>query len=721
MPRRPPNPNDHLLRPSSSSIIRLVKSVANLDEPPNPPYLLHLFRQIPTPTTFLWNIVIRALFRGSSPLDSLRLYDQMRKRSVSPDAHTFKYSFKACGAGSLIKEGKSIHSDCVRRFAETDALIANSLMQMYVEFGEIGDARRVFDSIVTKDVVSWTTILNGCLKSGAVDEAVKVFDAMPERNVVSWTIMVSGFAKIGLSGEAIGFFKRMVEEGVKPDEVSIVSVLSACARSKDLETGEWVHRLCGNKGELTAVALVDMYAKCGNMESARRVFESADRRVTPAWNALIDGYCKSGDLESAQSLFDRMDHQRRDVVTFNSMITGYIHGGRFKEALRFFKEVQRLGLRPDNFTIVGFLTACTSLGALDQGRALHAYIVTSPIKNDVYIETALLDMYAKCGHIDHATAVFARMQCKDRQAFTAMISGLAVHGEGESALTHFDSMIEQGIRPNGVAYIAVLSACSHSNLVEEGRKRFKEMKSIHHIEPEIEHYGCMVDLLGRGGRLKEAEDLIQTMPIEPNSVIWASLLNACRVYNDVELAEKAAKKLIELEPDEDGAYVLMRNVYTRARRRAEAANVRRLMEAKGVRKMKGWSSIVVDGAVHEFVSGEASHPEMERIRAKMEEVEGRLRSEGYVAEGAGEVWMDVTEEEKEGVVCAHSERLAVAFGLVRLGSDATIRVMKSLRICGDCHSAIKMVSRIYAREVVVRDRSRFHRFRDGVCSCNDFW
>ncbi|XXG68169.1 hypothetical protein AAC387_Pa06g1319 [Persea americana] len=702
-------------------VASLLKSLADLHYG-NLPYAVAIFHQIPKASTFLWNTIIKACFRNHAPEESISFYLQMRRKDILPDNYTFQFLFKACSQCTLTQVGEAIHGNFTKLFDKSDVLVGNALIHMYSEFGWADVARQVFEEMGLKNVVSWTATVGGYVKIGAMAEARRLFDEMPERNVVSWTSMIAGFAQNGMAEEAVGYFRRMLAEKIRPDVVALVSVLSACAQLKDLDLGKWVHqfvdreRICmsGN----FSVALIDMYAKCGDLDAARKVFDYTDRKSLASWNAIIDGYCKVGDLCEARLLFDQM--VERDLITFNSMITGYVHRSRHKEALLLFSELRASGLNPDKFTYVGLLTACSNLGALNQGKLLHAYIEESSIELDVFLETALLDMYAKCGKIDQATLVFNRMPKKDVLAWTAMISGLALHGSGRSALSHFSMMQKQGVRPNAVAYIGVLNACSHSGLVEEGRLHFNEMISKYNIEPEVEHYGCMIDLLGRAGYLKEAEELIETMPIEPNAVIWGSLLGACRVYNDVNLAEKAAKHLLILEPDKDAAYVLLYNVYVSSGRWANAAEIRQMMEDRGIKKIAGCSSIVVDGLVHEFIAGDRSHTQFKEIQAIIGEMVKRLKLLGYVA-GTSQISLDIDEEEKEDALFSHSEKMAIAFGIMKVGGNLPIHVLKNLRVCKDCHSAIKLIARIWNREIIVRDRSRFHHFKEGQCSCNDFW
>ena len=584
-------------------------------------------------------------------------------------------------------------------------------------------ARKAFDGIFRKDVVSWTTVIDGYGKSGALKEAQKLFDEMPERNVVSWTSLITCYSNAALPERAVEIFRSMISANVAPDSVAIIAVLSACAQLKDPQLGKWIHSILDHHnikfGRNLCVSMINMYCKCGNLGAARQIFDFTGFKHLPGCNAMIYGYCKLGHVEEARAIFDQM--KTHDLISFNSLIAGYVQNSDIRDAIAMFLKLRQMGLKHDNVTMVSLLAACASLGALQQGRSLHAHLLVCSIKVDLHLQTSLLDMYAKCGRIDEACLMFNIMPEKDLLSWTAIISGLSLHGKGRTALDYFSAMKEEGIKPNGVAYVAVLTACSHSGLVSEGYRHFKEMRSIYQIEPEIEHYGCMIDLLSRSGRLREAEQLITTMMMEPNAVIWSSFLSACRFHGEVKLAEKAAHKLLLLEPQEDGGYVQLCNVYASSGMRERSSEIRRVMEERGVAKKAGRSSVVVNGEVHEFVSGERLHPEMAKIREMMAKMGRRMRAEGYVAE-TWRVVVDVDEEEKEQSLEAHSERMAIAYGLMKTDKASfPLQILKNLRTCEECHRAIKLVSKIWNRQIIIRDRSRFHHFAGGQCSCNDFW
>ncbi|KAK6123556.1 hypothetical protein DH2020_042704 [Rehmannia glutinosa] len=438
--------------------------------------------------------------------------------------------------------------------------------------------------------------------------------------------------------EAVGLFRKMLQIGVGFNEATLISVLTACGRLGDLELGEWIYKYVVENGlvrnDSLMTSLVDMYAKCGRVDTAR-------------------------------DLFDIMS--TRDVVAWSAMISGYSRSNRCKEALALFRDMQNANVEPNEVTMVSVLSSCAVLGALQTGEWVHSYIKKKNLKLTINLGTTLVDFYAKCGCVDRAIEVFERCHPK----------------------TYYNLMLQENVDPNDVTFIGVLCACNHAGLVDEGRSYFVSMIRDFGIEPRIEHYGCMVDVFGRVGLIEEAYEFIKNMPIKPNAVIWRTLLASCRVYRNVEIGEEALKHVVRLEPVHSGDYILLSNLYASIGRLEDATKLRNEMKMLGIKKNPGYSYIELGGIVHEFLAKIA-----------------RLEAE---------------EDDKEASISHHSEKLAIAFGLIRTSPGSTIRISKNLRICSDCHSATKIISKVFSREIVIRDRSRFHHFKDGSCSCNDFW
>ncbi|KAJ8620553.1 hypothetical protein MRB53_029082 [Persea americana] len=465
-----------------------------------------------------------------------------------------------------------------------------------------------------------------------------------------------------------------------------------------------------------------MYSACGSLSSAQQVFDETPIPDLPSWNSMITANVKLGSIENARRLFDGAPE--RNVISWSTMINGYVKWGEYKQALELFREMQLLEMeeaRPNEFTMSTVLSACGRLGALEHGKWAHAYIDRCGMKVDVVLGTALIDMYAKCGSIERARCVFSGLGSdKDVMAWSAMISGLAMHGHCEECLSMFSQMQYCGVRPNAITFLGLLCACVHAGLVTEGRQYFERMREEFGITPLIQHYGCIVDLYGRAGLIEQAWDVVKSMPMKPDVLMWGALLSGSRMHGNTEMCEFAIKQLIELEPMNSGAYVLLSNVYAKKGRWDDVRYVRDLMEVKGIKKVPGCSLVEVEGVLHEFFVGDESHPESREIHLMLGEIMRRLKLAGYV-ENTGEVLLDLDEEGKKVALSLHSEKLAIAFSFIKTRPGTPIYIVKNLRICVDCHVAIKMISRVFDREIVVRDCNRFHRFTKGACSCKDYW
>ncbi|KAJ8750438.1 hypothetical protein K2173_015577 [Erythroxylum novogranatense] len=620
-------------------------------------YARLVFSQILSPTTYTCNSMIRGYTNSNFHQQAILFYQEMIVQDLLPDRFTFPSLFKSCGD---LLEGKQLHCHSTKLGFVSDVYIQNTLMNMYSNCGCLLSAKNVFHKMVEKSVVSWATIIGAHAHWNRTDEAVKLFE-------------------------------QMGSENVKPNEVTLVNVLTACGKARDLAMVKRIHNYIEENG-------FGLY---------------------PIINAaLVDVYCKCGCVSIARELFDKI--QDKNLFCWNIMINGHVEDSDFEEALILFRKMQAKGVTGDKVTMVSLLLACTHLGALDLGKWLHAYIKKQKIEVDVALGTALVDMYAKCGSIEIALKVFHELPEKDVMAWTATIVGLAMCGQGEKALEYFQEMQIRGVKPDAVTFVGILAACSHAGLVEEGMAYFNSMSAVYGIKPSIEHYGGLVDILGRAGRISQAEELIAGMPMAPDQFVLGGLLGACRIHGNLEAAERAAKQLLELNPDNCGMYILLSNIYKSLNKWGGAKRIRELMEAKGIKKPPGCSLIEVDGIVHEFVKGDSFHPQSKEIYRILADMIDRIKQAGYVP-NMSEVLFDMDEEEKETALSVHSEKLAIAYGLLNTTPGTTIRVIKNLRTCSDCHTAAKAVSKVYNREIIVRDRNRFHHFKDGSCSCRDYW
>uniref|UniRef100_A0A7N0TK44 Uncharacterized protein n=1 Tax=Kalanchoe fedtschenkoi TaxID=63787 RepID=A0A7N0TK44_KALFE len=517
-----------------------------------------LLLQIPTPTIFGWNLLFRAHSRSQLPVYSVTLYNAMRRSyDLLPDNYTFPFLLKACSRLGLGCKGQEFHCLSIQLGLEVDVFVQNALIFMYSSCCMIEAANRVFEMVpsLLRDVVSWNSVISGLMQCSRCGDAMRVFGQM---------------LAVGL---------------MRPNGVTLACVLTACGRLGLLDTGKIIHG-CIAVGEYSA----DVYLG----------------------SSLIDMYGKCGELDDARKVFDRMPE--RNVVTWTSIIAGYAQSHLHKNAIQLFREMQNAGFKADPATISSVATACGNLGALDQGRWVHSFCERKDIEMNPVVKNAFIDMYSKCGEIEKALNIFEEMEFIDVFSWTAMISGLAMNGNSEAALTLFSQMqLRKDVSPNEVTFLGVLTACSHGGFVDDGYAYLTEMTQRYNLRPRIEHYGCVVDLLGRANLLHDAFKFITKLPIQPDAVMWRSLLFACRSHGNIELAEYAAAQIEKLDPRRCGSPVLLSNVYACAFRWGDVKRVRENMAQLGIVKQPGCSSIEINGVLHEFLVKDHSHGETNAI------------------------------------------------------------------------------------------------------------
>ncbi|KAF9621059.1 hypothetical protein IFM89_016083 [Coptis chinensis] len=574
------------------------------------------------------------------------------------------------------------------------------------------------------DTISASRLLNFCALSTSGDllYARRVFQTIQSPNTFMWNIMIKGYSNDKNPEGAILLYNQMLHNSIQHTEYTFPFLLKACAKLARLEETEQIHSHIVKTGfssdVYSANSLLHAYAKSGKLVSARCLFDRIAEGDIVSWNSMVDAYVKNKDIEAACRLFNQMPV--KNVISWTSVIAGCVTSGSFKDAIHLFQKMQIAGVIPDNTVMASILSACANLGALDQGKWIHAYIDKNQMQIDEVLGCNLVDMYAKCGDIVDALKVFRTIKNKGVHTWTAMITGFAIHGCGKEALELFRDMQKAGVEPNQITFTSALTACSHAGLLEEGKFLFENMQGTYSLTPSIEHYGCMVNILGRAGCLTEAEQLIKTMPMNPNATILGALLSACSIHRNFDLGKRLGKTLIEADPNHAGRYIQLATTFSATGEWDQAVKVRKMMKDRGVTKFPGCSSIELNGVVHEFYVRDWSHPQMKEINLMWDRIMVRLRQVGYIPM-TGNLLLDLEEEEKETAIHRHSEKLAIAFGLINSEPGTKIRVVKNLRVCDDCHTATKLISEIYSREIVVRDRTRFHLFKDGKCSCGDYW
>ncbi|KAF7024654.1 hypothetical protein CFC21_036968 [Triticum aestivum] len=604
------------------------------------------------------------------------------------DPTLFAHVCRACRAIPLLRQ---LHAFAATSGAAADRFTTNNLMLAYADLGDLPTACSLFERIPKLNVMSWNILIGGYIKNGDLGSARKLFDEMPTRNVATWNAMVAGLTNAGLDEDSLGFFLAMRREGLHPDEFGLGSVFRCCAGLSDLVSGRQVHAYvvrCGMDIDMcVGNSLAHMYMRCGCLAEGEAV------------------------LKALPSL---------TVVSFNTTIAGRAQHGDSEGALVYFSMMRGIGLAADVVTFVSIITCCSDLAALAQGQQVHAQVIKAGVDKVVPVITCLVHMYSRCGCLGDSERVYSGYCGSDLFLLSAMISACGFHGQGHKAVELFKQMMNAGARPNEVTFLSLLYACSHSGLKDEGLEFFELMTKTYGLQPSVKHYTCIVDLLGRSGCLDEAEALICSMPVRADGVIWKTLLSACKTQKNFDMAERIAERVIEFDPRDSAPYVLLSNIRATSRRWGDVSELRKNMREKNVRKEPGVSWVELKGQVHQFCTGDKSHPRQGEIDEYLEEMMAKIRQCGY-APDMSMVFHDMEDEEKEVSLTHHSEKLAIAFAFLSLPEGVSIRIMKNLRVCDDCHVAIKLMSQVTGREIVVRDVSRFHHFRDGKCSCGDYW
>ncbi|XP_015067756.1 pentatricopeptide repeat-containing protein At3g49170, chloroplastic-like [Solanum pennellii] len=622
-----------------------------------------VFDRMPERNLVTWTLMITRFSQLGASKDAVSLFLEMVSEGFVPDRFTFSGVLSACAEPGLSLLGRQLHGGVIKSRLSADVCVGCSLVDMY--------AKSTMD--------------------GSMDDSRKVFDRMADHNVMSWTAIITGYVQSGhYDMEAIKLYCRMIDGLVKPNHFTFSSLLRACGNLSNPAIGEQIYNHAVKLGlasvNCVANSLISMYAKSGRMEEARKAFELLFEKNLASYNIIVDGCSKSLDSAEAFELFSHIDSE--------------------------------VGV--DAFTFASLLSGAASVGAVGKGEQIHSRVLKAGIQSNQSVCNALISMYSRCGNIEAAFQVFEGMEDRNVISWTSIITGFAKHGFAHRAVELFNQMLEDGIKPNEVTYIAVLSACSHVGLVDEGWKYFDSMSIDHGITPRMEHYACMVDLLGRSGSLEKAVQFIKSLPLNVDALVWRTLLGACQVHGNLQLGKYASEMILEQEPNDPAAYVLLSNLYASRGQWEEVAKIRKDMKEKRMVKEAGCSWIEAENSVHKFYVGDTKHPKAKEIYEKLDKVALKIKEIGYVP-NTDLVLHEVEDEQKEQYLFQHSEKIALAFGLISTSKQKPIRIFKNLRVCGDCHNAMKFISVAEGREIIIRDSNRFHHIKDGLCSCNDYW
>ncbi|GFP91616.1 pentatricopeptide repeat-containing protein at4g13650 [Phtheirospermum japonicum] len=631
-----------------------------------------VFDNLPRRNVVTWTSLMSGYVRNSQPVLAISLFKEMLGIGGYPTNYTLGVILNACSYLCDFEFGKQIHGYIVKYDIEYDASIGNALCSLYS-------------------------------KCRNLDMAFNAFQRIREKNVISWTALISACGDNGNPGMGLDMFVKMLDEGVEANEITLTSVLSLCCTVRALGLGSQVHSLSVKLGYGSDIPVMNsvmyLYLKSGCVCEAKKLFDGMKNINLVTWNAMIAGYSEMVSLTS-----DR--------------VSAYLCG---TEALKIFERMRRSGLKPDLYTFSSMLTICSSLVALEHGEQVHAQTIKTGFLSDVVVGTALVNMYNKCGSIDRASRAFIEMSNRTLISWTTMITAFAQHGHSQQALQLFEDMRFIGVRPNKITFVGVLSACSQAGMVDRALAYYEMMRNEYKINPVIDHLACLVDMFVRLGRIDEAFDFVEKADLTPSEFIWSILIAGCRSQGRLESGFYAAERLLELKPKDPETYLLLLNMYMSAERWRDVSRVRKMMRDEKVEKITDWSWISVKDKVYAFKFGNKGS-ESDEAAKHLEDLIDRARAIGYRAETALE--MDGHEEKAGATVEAradtHSEKVAVAFGLLNTSNHVEIRVVKSVGMCRDCHSFMKLVSILTSRTIVVRDSKRLHRFSRGQCSCKDF-
>ncbi|KAL2254696.1 pentatricopeptide repeat-containing protein At3g12770-like [Sesamum indicum] len=615
-----------------------------------------IFSQILNKNLVSWTILISGLTKNGRFSEAIEVFYEMVVQEIRPNEITLASVLPAFRILGNVLMGKSVHCYWIKHNSGNNVYVETGLVDMYAKFG--------------------------CLRS-----ARNLFDDMSVKNVVSWNAIISGYSDNGFGKEALWMFSQMRRKGFSADSSTLMSLVSL----EDLRVGSGIHSLIVRSGygndKLLKTALMELYINCNFVNDAYSIFRDINKKDLVAWTLMLKGFSKCGDW-------------KRTIEHFNTMM------GEDEILL-------------DSVSLITILSGCCS-GALEQGRRVHALVIKTGFEADTFVGSAVIDMYANCASMEDAKRHFESMEEKDVACWNALISGYGMIGCGNEAIELLLKMKHSGLNPDDSTFVSVLCACSHAGLVAEGLQIFDRMTEVWNIIPSLKHYACVIDLLGRAGRLNEAYSLMKGMHLQPGLEIYGSLLTACRTHKNFELGVEISRELFQLKPNDAGYYVLLSNMYALAGNWAWSRMPRIFLKLNNLKKDPGLSAIEIRGEVFTFMASQMDHPNYSEINEFLRGLIFKIKAAGYEPD-TNSVILDVSDDVKKEILFHHSEKLAIAFGLMRTNPGSVIRIIKNLRICNDCHTASKFISKVYARVLAIKDANRFHVFQDGICSCRDWW
>ncbi|KAI9200194.1 hypothetical protein LWI28_003954 [Acer negundo] len=630
-----------------------------------------VFNNLPRIYVAAWTTLMTGYVQNSQPELAIRVFLDMLEAGDYPTHITLGTILNASSSMKSIKLGNQIHAYIVKYCIEDDTSVGNSLCSLYSNCGNLVSAIKAFRRIREKNVISWTTVICACGENGEAFQGLK-------------------------------FFVQMLSEGIEFNEFTLTSILSMCSTMLSLCVGVQLHSLIIKLGYESNLrirnSVMYLYIRCGLVYEARKLFDGTQRISLVTWNAMIAGHAQ--------------------MIEFSKDDLSAHHSGA--EALDMFSKLNQSGMKPDLYTFSSVLTVCSKLVALQQGEQVHAQILKTGFLSDVVVGTALVNMYNKCGSIERASKAFVEMSTRTLISWTSMITGFANHGHSQQALHLFEDMLLVGVRPNQITFVGVLSACSNAGMVHEALNYLDMMQKDYKIRPVPDHFVCLTDMFVRLGRLEEALDFIKRTEFDPNEVIWSRLVEGCRRHRNMELGFYAAEQLLKLKPKNPETYLMLLDMYLSARRWEDVFRVKSLMEEEKISKIQDWSWICIKDKVHSFKPNDRLHPQSAEMYKLLDELLNKAESLGYKSRECLELIDEDDEIKTFSSAVYHSEKLAVAFGMLNTLNAAPILVIKNTSMCRDCHNFIKIISSVTGREIIIRDSKRLHRFVDGHCSCGGF-
>ncbi|CAK7335211.1 unnamed protein product [Dovyalis caffra] len=650
---------------TGSALLAMYAKCKRLDDS------LSVFTHLPDKNWVSWSAMIAGCIQNNRSIEGLELFKEMQRVGVGVGQSIYASLFRSCAGLSALKLGKELHSHALKSAFGSDVIVGTATLDMYAKCSRMTNAQTVFNLMPKRSLQSYNALIVGysrsdrgfqalqsfqlLLKTGlgfdeitlsgalnacasirgyweglqvhglavkrismsnicvanaildmygkcrALAEASDLFDMMERRDAVSWNAIIAAYEQNGIEEETLALFASMLCSRVEPDDFTYGSVLKACAGLQALNTGMEIHTRIIKSGmgfdSFVGAALVDMYCKCRMIEEAGKIHDRTEQKTMVSWNAIISGF----------SLLQQSE-----------------------DAHRFFSRMLEMGIKPDNFTYAAILDACANLATVGLGKQMHAQIIKLELQSDVYICSTIVDMYSKCGNMQDSQLMFEKAPNRDFVTWNAMLCGYAHHGLGEEALQLFECMQLENVKPNHATFVSVLRACAHMGLVDLGLHYFDVMLSEYSLDPQVEHYSCMVDILGRSGRIDEAWKVIQEMPFEADAVVWRNLLSVCKIHGNVEVAEKATSALLQLDPQDSSACILLSNVYADAGMWGNVSEMRKMMRHNKLKKEPGCSWVEVKDEVHTFLVGDKGHPRHEEIYEKLGVLIGEMKSAGYI-------------------------------------------------------------------------------------------